>query len=507
MKYNVYTIFVIIILLSSGSFVSAFPINDYKDSIINEKEQTLQISDSQKISEYTLSVTRYDHLRISDNYGPVNMPKPTPGVILVPTNMMCIEICRAAVSVYNENKTFILKNLENHDLENMVVGFPYIFWHVWASSNSMPCCGQKYCAQEMRSIGDRCPHANIVGDCYSQSAFNTAVLRLCGFSAEEVFTLLMPAHAVTIFKINDTWLVFDSVQAQFAKKAIYDKYYPPIENMIYWLENDKYFINFGTPYPEVFPYQDTPYSNIDPDILLGIVEQIVPLFNNSKLGGKDWDINEFIENAKESPDIITVEVPNTVEDAVGSNDEEKANSLLNLNKDFILSQTGGEQINQYDRSIYSKGILDVEYPQAYANASRLASWTSFFGRLFNRKLVIKDYLRTSFFIKLLIKNKETLTKGCVCFSDFTIVRGAGSSIDQAILAYGTFRNMKKRIKFWQPEDLFIIITDDYKGHLAVNSNSGWKYLNFEKGKTISNSPPEQIIMVFNENDYFTEWNE
>jgi len=497
----------IITFLLSSSFVVVSVPSNYQISNLDETVQPLEIINSDKISEFTLSVMRYDHLISSDNYGPVNMPKPTPGVILVPTNMMCIEICRAAVSVYSDNKTETLENLEDYDLENMVVGLPYIFWHMWASRNSIPCCGQKYSAQEMCAIGNRCPHANIVGDCYSQSSFNTAVLRLCGFSAEEVFTLLMPAHAVTIFKLNDTWLVFDSVQAQFAEKAIYDNYTPPIGDIIYWLENDKYFINFGTPYPEVFPYQDDPYSNIDPIVLLSIVEQIVPLFNNSKLGGEDWEINDFIESAKESPDIITTAVPNTVEDAVGSNPEEKANSLMNLNKDFILSQTGGEEINQYDRSIYSKGFLDVEYPQAYANASRLASWTSFFGRLFNTKLIIKDYLRTAFFIKLLIKNKEIMPEDCVSFSDFTIVRSAGSSIDQAILAYGTFRNIKKRINFWQPEDLFVIINDDSKGYLAVNTQFGWRYLNFEKGKTIASSPPEQIKMVFNENEYSTQWEE
>jgi hypothetical protein len=506
LKKYVTTILIIFILVSS-SFVSAISLSDTRNQIEDETNQILQTDDFDKISEFTLSVTRYDHLRTSDNFGPVNMPKPSPGLILVPTNMMCIDICRAAVEVFSKDKTETLENLEEYDLENMVVGLPYMFWTMWASRNSMPCCGQKYSAQEMKSIGNRCPHANIVGDCYSQSAFNTAVLRLCGFSAEEVFTLLMPAHAVNIVKINDTWLAFDSVQAQFAKKAIYTNYTPPIEDIIYWLENDKYFINFGTPFPEIFPYQETPYSNIDPDILKELVEQIVPLFNCSKLGGKDWEINDFIEEAVESPDIITVEVPNTVEDATGTTPEEKANSLLDLNKDFILGLTGGEKINQYDRSIYAKGFLNVEYPQAYANASRHASWTSFFGRLFNRKLNVHDYLRTACFIKIIIKNKNVLPEDCVCFSDFTIVRSAGSSIDQAIVSYGILRNMKKRINFWQPEDLFIIITDDYNGYLAVSTQFGWKYINFEKGKTINGSPPENIIMVFNENDYLTEWNE
>ena len=504
MKYYIIVLGIIILFFSS-SFIGLTSSIQEENFVFDETRQPLITNDSDLIAEYTLSVMRYDHLIESDNFGDVNMPKPTPGIVLIPTNMMCIEVCRSAVSVFHKDKMDTILSLQEYDLNNMVVGLHYLFWHVWATKHSMPCLGQKISAHEMKLLGDRCLWANLIGDCYSQSAFNTAVLRLCGFSPEEVFSLLMPAHAVNIVKINDTWYVFDSVQAQFARKAVCDEYYPPLEDIIYWLENDKYFINFGTPYPEVFPYQDNPYSNIDPIILISIVENIVPLFNNSMLGGQDWEIHEFIENATASPDMVTNEVPYNVDDATGSTDEEKAQSLLELNKAFIFNQTGGELPNQYDRSLYGLGLLSVDYPQAYANASKLASWTSWLAKHLDTNSIMRDYFRTVHWIKFIIKNMQTMQEGCVGFSDFSYIRLAGSSADKAIIAYGTLRNMKKENSFWQPEDLYILITDDNKGYLAVNAKNDWKYLNFGKGKSISSNPPENIKMVFNENEYSSVW--
>ena len=505
MKFYITQIIIIFLLLSS-SFVGFSSSLQNPISGFDKLLQPQTINDSDLITEYTWSIMRYDHVCKSDNFGIIDMPKPTPGIILIPVNMMSIEVCRSAVSVFHEDKMDTLETLEEYDLNNMVVGIPYIFWRMWASSkHSVPYYGQKASTQEMGSLAKRFSWANFIGDCYSQSAFNTAILRLCGFSPEEVFSLLMPAHAVTIVKINDKWFVFDSVQAQFTKKAIYDSYYPPIEDIIYWLENDKYFINFGTAYPEYFPYQENPFSNIDSNTLISIVENIVPLFNNSKLGGQDWEINEFIENATASPDMITIEVPYTVEDAVGSTNEEKAHSLLELNKAFVFNHTSGEILNQYDRSLYGLGLLSVEYPQAYANASKFASWTSWFAKHLDTKSIIHDYFRTAYWIKFIIKNQQILPEGCVSFSDFSYIRRAGSSIDQAIIAYGTLRNMIKDYDLWQPEDLYILVTDDNKGYLAVNVTNGWKYLNFEKGKTISDYSPEYIKMVFNENEHLSIW--
>jgi len=98
-----------------------------------------------------------------------------------------------------------------------------------------------------------------------------------------------------------------------------------------------------------------------------------------------------------------------------------------------------------------------------------------------------------------------MEKGFIAFSDFSYIRQAGSSLDQAIITYGSLRNMKKNSNFWQPEDLYVILTEDYKGYLAVNIDGFWKYLNFGRGKLISNKPPENILKAFNEIDCINNW--
>ena len=311
MKKRILTLFIVEVLLFS-TYVAAAITNEstdiktlgyeiHKEEPLQPHAQSISIDDSELIDEYTWSVMRYDHVDESENFGVVNMPKPTPGAILVPTNMMSIKVCHAAVSLYREDKMDTLEALEEYDINSMVVGLPYIMWRMWAEKNSQPCYKQKATAHEMYLIGERFFWADLVGDCYSQALFNTAVLRLCGFSPEEVFTLVIPMHAVAIVQVEGQWYVFDSVQAQFSKRAISDSYHPPDEDIIFWMENDKYFINFGTPWPEVFPYLANPFSNIDPDVLIDMVEHIVPLFDNSALGGKDWNINEFLESTDSNP--------------------------------------------------------------------------------------------------------------------------------------------------------------------------------------------------------------
>jgi len=487
---------------NSSTYTTESSLKEIKD--INSK---LKISnDSELIEEYTWSVMRYDHLGESANFGIINMPTPTPGTILVPSNMMSIEICRAAFSVYNEDKLDTLKALEEFDIKNMLFRPISMIWTFLSDSSSIPTSYRpKVNAPEMGSLGEICFRGNLVGDCYSQTSFNTAVLRLCGFSADEVFGLNMPGHAVNIVRIQDDWYVFDSVQAQFSHKAIYDSYKPPILDMIFWIENDKYFINFGVDYPEAWPYLDIPFSNIDNDKLIDIVEHIVPLLNNSDLGMSNWNINEFIENATPCPEISSIEMPYCVKDAVGSTVEEKVQSLISLNKMFTCNQTGGDIINQYDRSLYSFGFLSVEYPQAYANAAKYAEWTSWFASRLDTRTPITDCFMTSFWISLNIINKKIMPFGCVAFSDFPYFRRGGSSIDQSIMAYGTLRNMKKENDFWGADDLFIMVTEDYEGYLAVNIDNSWQYLSFNRRPMIYNAAPCNIKMVFNEIEYLESW--
>jgi len=206
----------------------------------------------------------------------------------------------------------------------------------------------------MSALGETCLRADYVGHCYSQSLFNTAVLRLCGFSAEEVFTLTIPIHAVTIFKLNDKWFIFDSTPAEVARHGLLDSLIrdsmdPPLDDIIMWLENDKYFINFGAGSPTYKSYLEQPFSNMEPDLLSTMMENITEIFNHSQLGYPDWNLQDFIETAVPCPYINTIAIPYSVADADGETNIEKAQCLMKLNRRFIKNQTGGETLNQYDR--------------------------------------------------------------------------------------------------------------------------------------------------------------
>jgi len=467
------------------------------------------VNDTILIEEFTWAVMKYDCNWPSDNFGLANMPTPDPGAILFPTDMLSPETCRLAVSVFNIDKMKTLEALETYDLNNMVLPFyashplfTIFLSNIAATTHLVPVFGiQKNSVGEMKSLGDRVPKATLVGDCYSQAVLNTAILRLCGFSAEDVFTVLIPMHAVTIAQIEQKWYIFDSVAGQESGIAIYDSYtLPPFMQTIYALENDKYFINFGRGKSETKPYLDTLFSNIDPHTLSGLLVKILPLFSNATLGSQKIGIDDFIEHAVPCPEIASVEVPYTVDDASGFTIEEKADTLASLITAFIINHTGGNNPNQYDRSLYCHGALSVTYPQAYANAARYGSWTSWFARLFDTQTPNQDIQRVITGINFCIKNKKDDIKPQVYFSDFSYRIRQGSSIDKAIVAYGTFRNMEKEDDYWRPQDLFVLVSENDDGYLAVNSTIGWRYLDFNSGIILMDYP-NHIKMAFNEKEY------
>jgi hypothetical protein len=440
------------------------------------------------------------------------MPKPSPGLIVIPINMMSYETCKAAVSIYQNSKIDTVDSLDKYDIENMIFRLSFMFISEWARSKSLPCYYPTSSANEMRSLGEVCLRADFVGHCYSQSLFNTAVLRLCGFSAEEVFTLTIPFHAVTIFQIDGDWYIFDSTSAEFARRGlldslIFDSMDPPLDDIIIYLENDKYFINFGAGSPINKPYLEQPFSNIDPELLKTIISDLIPLFNNSQLGYNRWNLTDFINTAIPCPEVKTIAVPYNVDDAVGDTIEEKTQSLMNQNIEFIKNQTGGDIINQYDRSFYGIGDLSVDYPQAYANAAKYAVITSWIATRLDRTTQFLDCLLTSSWIKINVFDKSIIQSNHVAQSDLLYMRHAGSTIDQAILAYGTLRNMKKESNYWQAEDLYIIINEDYDGFLAINISGDWKYLNFGKGNSIQINPPLNPLISFNEIECLGIWKE
>jgi len=466
------------------------------------------VIDDDIIDEFTWSVLRYDHPVSSENFGRISVPIPTSGLILIPTDMMSYETCYAAASIYQDDKMDVLTGLETYDIQNMI-HTQFAFFgdkDEWNSPDILSY--RKENADEMKILGRLCLKGDLVGDCYATASFNTAVLRLCGFSPEEVFTAGITGHAVTVVKVNDQWYVLDGTYAYIVRRGMAEgllfTHYPNF-NHLFFLENDRYFINFCH-YSQLYPYLKNPYCNMEPGLLSDILNQLLPLFDYPQLGIRNWQINEFCNQSIPCPDMTDIAFPYDVENASGDTMEEKAASLQSLNTAFIFTQADKEQIDQFDKSLYGLGFLSVDYPQAYANAAKYAAWTSYIACRLDVPNPWLDYHLASLWIRGNILTAQTMPSGCIAFSDLPYLCRMGSTIDQAVMAYGTLRNMKKQNDFWQPDDLYILITENNNGYVAVNTTNDWRYLSFQGGKQIYTSPPEGIGIIFNEDETLGAWN-
>ncbi len=473
------------------------------------------INESLIVENYTWAIMRYDHPCPSDNFGMISMPTPTVGSILIPANMMNAKVINAAIQVKKDTKMQTLQALDRFDTDMMIHTMNAFFrkrdeWHTKTSFNY-----RKETAVEMNVLGEICFKADLVGDCASQASFNTAVLRLCGFSPEEVFTIGIQGetggHAVNVVQIDDEWYVFDSTYAPYVRKGncdslIFETYFtPPVTDYITFLENDKYLVIFGALHGEYVPALAEPCSNMNATFLSTLIKDIRPLFNDSWLGADQWDINAFVDIAEPHQLKKGIEMPYTVDDALGTTLDEQTDSLLTLIRSFISDHTNEIQLDEYTKSRYAYGFLSVDFPQAYANAARLAAWTSTFAKMLDRPSSQLDIHVTSIWVRNIIRNRQIVEEGCIAYSDLLYLRHAGSSVDKASLAYGSLRNMKKDSNFWSVDELYIIITKQYKGYLAVLVQDEWQFLNFGRGLSKSKNPPENIQMVFNEEQFYEEW--
>jgi len=88
-------------------------------NLVKEIKNLNSYSGDKIIDEYTWAVMRYDHEQPSVNFGNIDVPKPSPGTILVPADVMSPELCKVAIQIYSDNKMDILNNLVEFDEKNM----------------------------------------------------------------------------------------------------------------------------------------------------------------------------------------------------------------------------------------------------------------------------------------------------------------------------------------------------------------------------------------------------
>jgi len=498
--------------LSAIILVCTFLFSVYTTSPIlgmRTSNTTRNYSDSDLIQEFTWAVTRYDEgYNYSKNFGRLEYPKPSWGVVLVPTDMMCPELCKVALQVYHKDKMDTVNALVDFLEINMQHIYPAMNpikneWGPPGAIGVMETPWRKEAAHEMFQLGKKWPFANFIGDCYGLASFYTAVLRLCGFSPEEVFNVAVPGHVFNIVKVEDKWYHLDGSSTKLAWLGLINPLNEQ-QNMsntsLSFIENDRYFLNFGDPWNMIDGY----FNNMDNDTLHNIIEGILQTLEKPSLGVKSWDLDDFINNSKPHPDMLNIGLPYTVKNATGDTMDEKAEMLATMNYDFIRSNAAFENNtpNQYSRALYAYNLIDVEYPQVYANAAKYAPITSWYADKIDAIAPFGDIIRTVIWIRMNIRTRQMLNINQVAYPDLSYIIGKGSTLDQSVMAYGALRNMKKDGYFWQPDDLFVVVTKDKQGYLAVKNSDKWIYLNFGLGRPILSKLNKDISFVFNEQNKF-----
>ena len=507
MGSNVFWLLILIALVSTSTLSSAFV-----NSSSNKVESDIY-TENELIEEFTWAVTRYDEgYNYSSNFGKLGYPKPSWGTVLITSNFLSPELCKVALQIYHEDKMDTLNALVEFIKDNMQHIYPAMnpLKNEWGPPRAFGVTEtpwRKEAAHEMFVIGKRSLLANAIGDCYGLASFYTSVLRLCGFTVEEVFNIWIAAkdgktgHIANIIKVEDKWYYLDAPMTKLAKLGLQNPLneYKNLNNTILWaIENDRYYEYFGDPYN----FRDGYYSNMNDSLLKETMSGILQTLNYPILGVEYWDLDSFINNSEPDHHMLNVSLPYTVNNATGSTIKEKANSLAQMNHDFInnLISADNDTINQYTQAPYVYNLIDVDYPQAYANAAKYAPITSWYADKIDALLPFKDIFRTVMWIRINIKTERILNENQIAYSDLSYIVKKGSTLDQSIMAYGTLRNMKKSGSLWQPDDMFIVVTKDSNGYLAVRQTNNWVFLNFGRGIPILFKLNKEISFVFNEQD-------
>jgi hypothetical protein len=196
--------------------------------------------------------------------------------------------------------------------------------------------------------------------------------------------------------------------------------------------------------------------------------------------------------------MVCQEVPYTISDC--STPEE----LVAKNFDFMKDNAVSNPDCQYMKSLVARCPRDTQFYPVYANAAKYGPWAADYGATLGKDS-LKSILSALSDIFKDFNDTYVVHPGEVTFGDLTLLVKSGSSLDQAIAAYGVMRNVKIGGKHTPPQTLRILIDKNNDGYLGVDiEGQGWTYLDFSKDK-LTTSCPHSIEYSFNEVEGGPDW--
>lgn len=327
------------------------------------------------------------------------------------------------------------------------------------------------------------------------SALSASMLRLAGFSADEVYS-------ITAEKGNNLFLNIDSGYA--IKPGSPVVHTPKLKLNTGRLQsayNDGAFIDY-----------ESNDSNVDPEDVSAINSKAADLFKLSgrlpekppkKVSIKGSELKDKLSLPYDSEDIYSL-MRNTfiVDDGPGSfstldEAREQLRSAMGRllavkSMRYIVNTASRYPASQFDCARYAAGLINVEHPNAYAEAAEasilLAKEGSGISNLLSglqaKTQKILDVLRS-------IEDDDRDSE-MFFFPDYCIARNSGSHWDKALLAFGLYSHL-----IGNTTEAYVALGES-TSYLVFREEEQWKYLDC-RYNIIRDYLEDDIYAAFNKN--------
>lgn len=325
------------------------------------------------------------------------------------------------------------------------------------------------------------------------SALGTALLRLSGFSPDQVFTASTSKGNSVFLNIDAGYTIYP------ADNSVLDPQLQPPGTRLVSLYNDGSFI-----------YYEDNASNLDAEEAASISKVAGSLFKLNDTSGRKSPENvpfggsELYEplsmpyDSEEIYDLLRKPYISDDSPCLFSTLDE-AREQLRITMGRLLAQKCARYLvnaaarypsSQFDLARYAVGSINVEHPEAYAEASENSlAVKQLSGGIANLLSDTSD--KTDKLLEVLEGiTEEEGTVDSFRFPDYCAARKKGSHRDKALLAFGLYSRLTGN-----PEDAYVALGEN-SSYLVFKQEDQWKYIDC-KYNTVTDSTEDEPYVVFN----------
>lgn len=338
--------------------------------------------------------------------------------------------------------------------------------------------------------------ANEIGSSANEleiSSLSTSILRLSGFSENEVYSTTTSEGNAVFLNIDAGYSITPG------SPVVYDNVLQLSKGKLISVYNDGAFLSY-----------EGNTANLDAEEASSVSDRASKLFKLSertlekapeKVPFNKSELYEVLGMTNDSEEIynlmrntyITDDSPclfSTLDEAREQLRASMGRLLAIKCTRYIANSAARHPFSQFDQARYAAGLINVEHPNAYAEASENSALVKqLSGGIANLLSDASD--KTVKIIDILDGIVETdMDSDRFFFPDYCIINKTGSHRDKALLAFGLYSQLTG-----SSEDTYIALGEN-SSYLVFKEEDQWKYLDC-RYNTVKDFIEDEIYAVFN----------